>query len=142
MAIPLSVVARLEEIAIRSIEQADGQQVVQYGNAIMPLIFLRDILNPNVSNVETMGLLPSDSDTSEKLQVVVYCENGRSVGLVVDRILDIVETSFTIQHTSRRVGVLGSAVIQERVTDLLDIQKLILAIGHEPFAPRPTTLAI
>ena len=142
MAIPLSVVARLEEIAIRSIEQADGQQVVQYGNAIMPLIFLRDILNPNVSNVETMGLLPSDSDTSEKLQVVVYCENGRSVGLVVDRILDIVETSLTIQHTSRRVGVLGSAVIQERVTDLLDIQKLILAIGHESFAPRPTTLAI
>ena len=108
----------------------------------MPLIFLRDILNPNVSNVETMGLLPSDSDTSEKLQVVVYCENGRSVGLVVDRILDIVETSLTIQHTSRRVGVLGSAVIQERVTDLLDIQKLILAIGHEIFAPRPTTLAI
>lgn len=142
MAIPLSIVARLEEIAINSIEQADGQQVVQYGNVIMPLIFLRDILNPNLSNVDTMGVQPSDADTSEKLQVVVYCENGRSVGLVVDRILDIVETSLTIHHTSKRVGVLGSAVIQERVTDLLDIQKLISATNQDVFAPRPTTLVI
>lgn len=142
MAIPLSIVARLEEIAIRSIEQADGQQVVQYGNVIMPLIFLKEALNPSISNIETMRSLLPDTDTGEKLQVVVYSENGRSVGLVVDRILDIVETSLTIHHTSKRVGVLGSAVIQERVTDLLDIQKLIRSSDQDVFAPRSTALVI
>lgn len=142
MAIPLSIVARLEEIPVRLIEHADGRDVVQYGNVIMPLIFLSEFLNAGVSNVGARGVLPSDTDISEKLQVVVYSENGRSVGLVVDRILDIVETSLTIHHTSRRAGVLGSAVIQERVTDLLDIQKLILATDQDVFAARPTTLVI
>ena len=46
LAIPLSLVARLEEIPMSSIERADGQQVVQYGGKIMPLINLGDALRP------------------------------------------------------------------------------------------------
>ena len=132
MAIPLSLVARLEEIAISSVERADGQQVVQYGGQIMPLIHLGDVLNSGAVRAEGITML----------QVVVYSENGRSVGLVVDRILDIVETTLTIQHAGKRVGVLGSAVIQSRVTDLLDIHNLILATDQNFFAPPPTALAV
>jgi len=58
---------------------------------------------------------------------VVYNENGRSVGLVIDRILDIVEESFQIQPNTRRPGVLGSAVIQKRTTGVLDIRGLLAA---------------
>jgi len=132
LAIPLSVVARLEEIPVSSIERADGQQVVQYGGQIMPLIHLGEALRPGHSNV----------NTAQVLQVVVYSENGRFVGLVVDRILDIVETSLTIHRTVKRIGVLGSAVIQDRVTDLLDVHNLILATDQDFFAPPPTALAV
>ena len=132
LAIPLSLVARLEEISISSIERADGQQVVQYGGQIMPLINLGDALQPGQAKGE-----PKDV-----IQVVVYSENGRSVGLVVDRIIDIVETTLTIYRTVKRVGVLGSAIIQNRVTDLLDVHNLILATDKDFFALPPTTLAV
>jgi two-component system chemotaxis sensor kinase CheA len=61
----------------------------------------------------------------ESLHVVVYSHAGRSVGLVVDRILDIVEESFVVQRQGGRAGVMGSAVIQKRVTDLLDVPALV-----------------
>ena len=56
------------------------------------------------------------------LQVVVYSEQGRSVGLVVDRILDIVEEAISRKQLAARDGVLGSAVIQGRVTEFLDVR--------------------
>ena len=132
MAIPLSLVARLEELPTSSVEWADGKQVVQYGGQIMPLIHLGESLLSGRSN----------NGSLERLQVVVYSENGRSIGLVVDQILDIVETTLTIQQAGKRLGVLGSAVIQNRVTDLLDIHNLILASNQDFFAPPPTELAI
>lgn len=132
MAIPLSLVSRLEELPASSVEWADGRQVVQYGGQIMPLIHLGESLHSGKSPVE-----PRDN-----LQVVVYSEKGRSVGLVVDQILDIVETTLQIQHSSRRTGVLGCAVIQNRVTDLLDVHNLILASDRDFFATPPTSLAI
>ena len=132
MAIPLSLVSRLEELPANSVEWADGRQVVQYSGQIMPLIHLGESLHARCASTEA----------PENLQVVVYSENGRSVGLVVDQILDIVETTLTIQQTGKRTGVLGSAVIQNRVTDLLDVHNLILASDHDFFATPPTSLAI
>jgi two-component system chemotaxis sensor kinase CheA len=47
------------------------------------------------------------------------------VGLVVDRIVDIVDENVVIQKPSRREGIIGSMVIQSRVTDLLDIPAIV-----------------
>ena len=67
---------------------------------------------------------------TEKLQVVVYSADGRSVGLIVPRILDVVEEEYQIQHRSNRLGVVGSAVIQSRVTELLDVPALLRSAGR------------
>lgn len=114
MAIPLSLVARLEEIPVSAIEKADSREVVQYRDQILPLLRLSSILGAD-----------SADTAADLMQVVVYTEQGRSIGLVVDRILDIVETSLRVQKTRARSGILGSAVIQNRVTDLLDVHGLI-----------------
>jgi two-component system chemotaxis sensor kinase CheA len=61
----------------------------------------------------------------DPIQVVVYHHDGRDLGLVVENILDIVEENLTIH---RRVGggsVSGTAVIQGKVTDLLDVRAVI-----------------
>ena len=50
---------------------------------------------------------------------------GRSVGLVVGRILDIVETEVKVRRGSRRRGLIGSAVVQQHVTDLVDVPAVI-----------------
>ena len=120
MAIPLSLVARLEEFPVSAIEQAGHQEVVQYRGQIMPLVRLARALSyENYYQAET---------GSDLMQVVVYTYQERSVGLVVDQILDIVEEAVVLQHCSRREGVFGSAVIQQRVTDLLDVQGIIQTI--------------
>ena len=61
----------------------------------------------------------------ERIQVVVASDRGRDVGLVVDSILDIVTETPELQDLGNRPGILGTAVLQHRVTDLLDIPSLI-----------------
>lgn len=119
-AIPLSMVARLEEIPYSDVEWADNQEVVQYRGQILPLIRLSNVLGTE-----------STADPAGTMQVVVYSNRGQSVGLVVDRILDIVETSLEVHRETRREGVVASAVIQDRVTDLLDIHGIIRSAGLE-----------
>jgi len=116
MAIPLSLVARLEEFPASTIEMAGAQEVTQYRGQIMPLIRLSRVLDADKEfAVAAEG----------RLQVVVYSEAGRSVGLVVDRIVDIVDETLVVQNPAERRGVTGSAVIQKRVTDLLDVARVV-----------------
>jgi len=126
MAIDLSVVARLEEFSRETIEIAGDQEAVQYRGQIMPLIRVSDVLQTKHKKASPSG--------ESSLHVVVYAAQGRSVGLVVDRILDIVEESFVIQRQTGRKGVLGSAVIQQRITDILDVPEVIASAGGEMLA--------
>ena len=59
------------------------------------------------------------------MQSIVFTKDGRSVGLVVERIVDIVEESVTVKRGANRPGVLGTIVVQDRVTDLLDIESVV-----------------
>jgi len=120
MAMPLSAVRRLEEIPKSKIEHTTEHDVVQYRGEIMPLVWLSDVLG--LGRDET-------AEASDVLQVVVYSENDRSVGLVVAQILDVVKQSITVQRDSQRDGVLGSVVIQDQVTELLDLGRIIRMTG-------------
>jgi two-component system chemotaxis sensor kinase CheA len=113
-ALPLSEVTRLEKIDVTKIEVADQQEVVQYRGEILPLIRLGDCLG-----------VASSIEPGPLLEVVVYTLSKRSVGIVVDRIVDIVEESITARRSALRNGLLGSAVIHDHVTDLLDLPAII-----------------
>ena len=117
MAIPLALAARLEEFPVSRVERTGATEVVQYRGQILPLIRVADHVAGRVTPDE-----PSDI-----LQVVVYAEQGRSYGLVVSQINDIVNESVTIKRASASQGILGSAVVQDRVTDLLDVPGLVRA---------------
>ena len=117
MAIPLSLVARLEEFPVTAIELAGAQEVMQYRGQIMPLIRLSRV----VEGAQAAAVVAADA----RLQVVVYSEAGRSVGLVVDRIVDIVDEKLVVQTPARRRGLLGSSVLQKRVTDLIDVPGVV-----------------
>ena len=120
LALPLSMVARLEELPVASIERSGRREVVQYRGQIMPLIRVADYIGDEPDAVTT-------ADSPDFMQVVVYSEHGRSVGLVVSTISDIVHEALTAQRAATREGNLGSAVIQHRVTDLLDVEGIIRA---------------
>jgi two-component system chemotaxis sensor kinase CheA len=119
VAIPLSVVARLEEFPRTVIERAGTQEVMQYRGQIIPLVRLSEVI-PATSDAEMVA-------NASSIQVVVYAEGKHTVGLIVDRIVDIVEEHAAVESLSPRAGVLGSFVTQSHVTDLLDLPAIVRA---------------
>ena len=122
MAIPLSAVARLEEFESARVERAGGRKLVQYRGEILPLISLNDVF----------GVAGEPSGEDEPLQVIVHSEGDVSVGIVVDAILDIVEERISIQSRIHREGVLGTAVVQGHVTEIVDTSRVLELVGLEP----------
>jgi two-component system chemotaxis sensor kinase CheA len=118
LAVPVSLVSRLEEFPRSLIERAGGGQVMQYRNRILPLVSLRAVL-------ESGG--PEEDPASEPVRVIVFHDGDRSVGMIVDQILDIAEEEITMRQKSSRRGLLGSAVVGGRVTDFLDLNPVICA---------------
>jgi two-component system chemotaxis sensor kinase CheA len=92
MAVPLAIVGRIEEIDSRNMEAADGHYIVKYRDQLMPL-FGFDIQ----LRTKSEGVQP----------IVVVSEQGRSIGLLIDEIVDIAEEKLDIKMTGDRPGMLG-----------------------------------
>ena len=126
MAIPITFITRLEEFPESSIEPAERHEVTQYGGKVMPIVRLSRMFS-------TGGPASAAAIPDDPVQVVVCSESGRSLGLVVDRIVDIVNEKPMIDPPGQRAGVLGSSIIQSRITELLDVPALM----HDEFASAP-----
>ncbi|ANW05330.1 hybrid sensor histidine kinase/response regulator [Bradyrhizobium icense] len=104
-AVPLGLVTRLEEIATDKIELSNGRYMVQYREQLMPLVQMAGV------TVQTQGSQP----------ILVFADDGRSMGLVVDEIIDIVEERLHIEVAGQQDGILGSAVIKGQATEVIDV---------------------
>ncbi|WP_341923884.1 chemotaxis protein CheA [Nocardioides psychrotolerans] len=113
-ALPLTAVSRLEEFDSSRIERSGSSEVVQYRDGILRLLRLA----PAIGLQDTPG-------EREQISVVVHEENGHRVGIVIDQVLDVVDEAIVATEVGRRSGVLGSAVVQDRVTDLVDLDAVV-----------------
>ncbi|WP_441232115.1 hybrid sensor histidine kinase/response regulator [Tardiphaga sp. 215_C5_N2_1] len=104
-AVPLGLVTRLEEVGVDKVELSNGRYMVQYRDQLMPLVQMEGV------TVRTSGTQP----------ILVFADDGRSMGLVVDEIVDIVEERLHIEVASGREGILGSAVIKGLATEVIDV---------------------
>jgi two-component system chemotaxis sensor kinase CheA len=122
MALPLSMVTRLENFAPDDVERAGDRHVVQYRSAILPLVDVGTAI----------GGSPTLGGETPFLSVVVYSEGKRSAGLVVGEILDIVESRLdvTLMDVEGTNPVLGCAVIEGKVTDLVDVRAVLSRSGE------------
>lgn len=118
-AIALSDVERLEEFAATDVEFGAGREVVQYREDILPLLRLG----------EALGVSAFGMDAADTLNVIVNRIGGRFVGVVVGRILDIVEQDVDLADGDETRGLLGTAIIQGRVTDVIDIDAVVKRNG-------------
>lgn len=128
MAIPLSLVARLEEFPIASLETLGAQQVVQYRGEILPLVDVSEELEQlRRGGARTLNTQMAENRDAadETVSVVVYSEGSHQVGLIVGRILDIVHDNIAARSQANRPGVLFTAIIQERVTEFVDVSALM-----------------
>ena len=133
LAVPLSLVSRLEEFPREVLEWAGGRRVVQYRDRILPLVSLQRILEPeNILNEEE----------PDPVQVIVFGADERCVGIVVDQILDIVEEPIGVRRRSRpRHGLIGSGIVGKKVADFLDLQAVLKAAEEESLDSSPSTQA-
>jgi two-component system chemotaxis sensor kinase CheA len=104
-AVPLALVARLEEIDRGEIEQSNGRPVVQYRGKLMPLV-----------PIDPMAEIGGEG----RQPILVFADRERSMGLLVEEIVDIVEEHMTIELGSERPGLIGSAIIAGHATDVVD----------------------
>jgi two-component system chemotaxis sensor kinase CheA len=105
-AVPLALITRLEEIDARTIELSNGRHMVQYRGHLMPLITLDD-----QARIKGEGAQP----------LLVFSDGTRSMALVADEIVDIVDERLNIEVASASAGVLGSAVIKGHATEVIDV---------------------
>jgi len=115
LAIPLSMLTRLEEIATDRVERVGQHEVVQYRGQLLPL-----------SRLSTMLGEPVAADP-ETLKVIVYTQGRRSVGLVVDAVVDIATEEPRSRADVSAFGISGVVVVQDLVTELLDMEQAIMA---------------
>ncbi|MEV7972409.1 chemotaxis protein CheA [Cellulomonas sp. NPDC089187] len=115
VAMPLASVARLEHVRADQVEWVGGREVVQYRGTILPLARLDRVLGAY------------GEEESSELLLVVYSRAGRSVGLVVREIVDIVDDDSARHSDIEDAGLVGSTVLGDRVTELLDVRRAILA---------------
>jgi two-component system chemotaxis sensor kinase CheA len=122
-AVPLALVARLEEIDARTIERTRGRHVVQYRDHLMPLV-------------------PFDAGhqwkTEGKQPILVFSEGERSMGLVVDEIVDVVADVMKVELNSSESGLVGSAVIGGKAMDIIDVGNYLTRAYADWFTPEAT----
>ncbi len=115
-AIPLGVVGRLEEIDLADVEFADGNPVVQYRGRLMPLVTLSSDRLPGAS-----GRRP----------LIVLAQDDSAIGLVVNEIEDIVDEAIAIERPAGQAGLVASAIIAGRATDIIDAGFYLKQAGGE-----------
>ena len=121
MAIPLNKVSRLEKFSAERVERIADRRVVQYDGQILPLLDVGALLQTK----------EGASQSDEPVQVVVCARQERPVGLIVERILDVVEEERDVRGAASRQGVECTAVIQNHVTEMLDVEGLMrMAVGE------------
>ena len=128
VAIPLSAVTRLERFPSSVVEHVGSREVMQYRGAITPVVRLDRVLG-------------SLSEMADEIVVVVYSRGERSVAIVVDEIVDIVDDEASHHSALGDHGLVGSTVLKERVTELLDVRAAV-ALADPTFFDDETVAAV
>jgi len=117
--IPLSLINRLEEIDVNSIEWAGEQAIIRYRGGSMPLLNCEHLLS-----LEGGHSFKERGET--KLNCIVTTMGGMNFGFIVTEILDIAYNESALEtDTIDRDGLLGTVYIDEKLISLLDIYTLV-----------------
>ena len=104
----LGAVSRIEDISADQLERVDGRTVIQYRGRLMPVV---GVDGRPVEAWEGPGRRP----------LLVFARDDRVAGLLVDEIVDIVDGDMTADLGAGRDGALGSLILGERATELIDV---------------------
>ncbi|RNM14575.1 chemotaxis protein CheA [Nocardioides pocheonensis] len=131
-ALPLAHVDRLEEFPRERIERIGHQDVVQYRAGLLPLVHMDGVF----------GAHGSQGDEDAPVNVVVCDHRGVQVGFVVRQILDTVDAELSVRSRLDTGGHRGSAVINGKVTELVDMGRAVAGLDPAVFGDVPETVGV
>lgn len=117
VAIPLSDVARLEGLPANRIRRIGPREVMEYRGLAIPILRLSQLL--------PYAELEAASASGSSIEVVIYTDNGHTIGIIVDCIVDILEEHPVVEPLASRLGVIGSFISDHKVIELLDLPSII-----------------
>jgi len=119
-AVPLGLVSRLEKIDRNHIELKSGRQTIKYRGGSLLLCSIEEVAN-----------VKPRADV-ENPYVLIFPFAGKEVGIIVSEIMDVVEYNMKIdEETFRQPGILGSAIIADNTTLMLDLYGVVSTIIPE-----------
>ena len=121
--VPLNLVLRIEKIKKNDIEIIGKKRLIQYRGTNLPLVSIDDVAD--------VKPLPD----KEELLVIVFMVSGIEVGLLATTPLDAVDTTVQFdENILKQTGIMGTAIINNDTTMLVDIFGLLGSIYPEWFA--------
>jgi two-component system, chemotaxis family, sensor kinase CheA len=128
-AVPLGLVERVEKIKRSDIEHVGGKKVIQYRGASLPLFAIEQ-----VANVKPLA-------DKEDLLVIVFSICGRDIGLLATPPLDSTEEALTVDDmTLKQTGIMGSAIIGNQTTLMINIFGIVEALNPDWFTKKETVM--
>ncbi|MBL8212972.1 MAG: hybrid sensor histidine kinase/response regulator [Bryobacterales bacterium] len=125
--VPLSLVERLEKFRREDIEFSAGKPVLQYRGGLLPLLSLPALLDPARADAAL---------SADTFPAFVVQQNHRRIGVLVDRIVDITSASLGVRGQANGPFLLGSVVVDGKVTDLLNLAEAVQQVDAGFFQPR------
>lgn len=119
-ALPLSVVARIEDVDPASLSTVNGRLVMLRQGRLVPIV--------EVSNWHSSG--PSRA-------MLVIGQGAQAAGLLVEQVVDIIEDTLDMQMESSQQDCIGAAQVRGQAVELLDVE-YYLSIAREGMHPVET----
>jgi len=114
-ALPLELITRIERVPVSKIEKIKDRQFLQYQGENLQLVFLEDHLPVNRPL----------RDNTDKIGIIIPKLIKYPMGIVIDNVLDTVDAKVDLDtSTMMAPGLFGSAVIEEKITLLIDMYRL------------------
>ena len=121
MAVPLDLVSRIEKSRTQDIEITGGRRNIQYRGGTLPLFSVDEVVKVGAPDMERSSFY-----------IVVFSLGGKEVGIIMSDIVDIVRGDFEIDDvTHQQPGIMGSTIINEEITLLVDLYGVVAVLMPE-----------
>ncbi|MDA3788711.1 MAG: chemotaxis protein CheW [Desulfobacula sp.] len=115
IAIPLDLISRIELCRIQNIKITGGRKNIQYRGGPLPLFSLDEVADVGSPNTD-----------SQTCYIIVFSISGKEVGIIMSEIIDIIRGDYIIDEmTHKQPGIMGSTIINEEITLLVDLYGVI-----------------
>jgi two-component system chemotaxis sensor kinase CheA len=114
----LKTVARIEKAELAEIEHIGSNEFIKRDGSSFPLIRIHEYLP-----VSTPGAVP------ETFFIILPKFTDRKIGIIAESVYDVVDTALTLDTRNiKGTGVMGSTIINNRLTIVLDMKSLLTAV--------------